>query len=102
MGALARQAVDGQPPVRDLLAGEGATVPTRVIARLIETARLLPAMRVWAQALRPGEPFLAGGSPGFGQGIGVGLAEAARGSLSGFMLTVRSLRWQDSFDILSW
>ncbi len=81
VGALARQAVDGQPLVRDLLAREGATVRTRVIARLIETARLLPAMRAWAQALRPGEPFLAGGSAGFDQGIGVGLVEAARGSL---------------------
>jgi uptake hydrogenase large subunit len=50
-------------------------------------ARLLPAMEAWAEALRPGEPFSVSGElPSEGEGIG--LVEAARGSL-GHWLSIR-------------
>ena len=86
-GALARQVVAGQPLLRDLVARDGGSVESRVVARLLEVARLLPAMEAWADRLRPGEPFsVAGELPAEGEGIG--LVEAARGSL-GHWLTIR-------------
>ena len=42
VGALARQAVDGDPLIRDLLARSGPNVANRVIARLLETAQAGP------------------------------------------------------------
>lgn len=80
VGALARQAVDGQGLITDLLAQDGVNVRSRIIARLLELARLVPAMMAWTRALRPGAPFLADLSRS-GDGQGVGLVEAARGSL---------------------
>jgi hydrogenase large subunit len=80
VGALARQAVDGHPLIRDLLRRSGANVTTRVIARLIETARLAAAMRDWARRLAPDQPFLDPAAR-HGDGAGIGLIEAARGSL---------------------
>lgn len=80
VGALARQAIDGQPLVRDLLARSGPNVRTRVVARLIETARLAHAMDNWARAIRLREPFCYR-PPRHADGVGAGLVEAARGSL---------------------
>jgi hydrogenase large subunit len=86
-GALARQVVTGHPLARDLVARDGGSVEARVVARLLEVARLLPAMEAWTEALRPGEPFsLSGELPTDGEGVG--LVEAARGSL-GHWLTIR-------------
>jgi hydrogenase large subunit len=79
-GALARQVVDGHPLIRELVATSGGNVRNRVIARLLETARVLIAMEGWARALKPGAPFChQGNMPA--EARGVGLAEAARGSL---------------------
>jgi len=79
-GALARQLVDGQPLVRALVAQTGGNVQTRVLARLIEIARILPLMEQWLHALAPREPFyVAHTLPDVAQGVG--LTEAARGSL---------------------
>jgi hydrogenase large subunit len=80
VGALARQAVAGDPLIRDLLARSGANVTTRVIARLIETARVVTAMEQWARRLVPDAPFLDPAERR-GEGFGIGLVEAARGSL---------------------
>jgi hydrogenase large subunit len=80
VGALARQAVDGDPLIIDLLRRIGPCVTTRVIARLRETARLALAMHSWALRLDLAEPFLARAERR-GDGDGVGLVEAARGSL---------------------
>ncbi len=86
-GALARQVVAGQPLVRDLLASGGANVMSRVVARLIEIARVLPAMEAWTEQLRPGEPYcVVGEMPR--EAEGEGLVEAARGAL-GHWLSVR-------------
>ncbi len=79
-GALARQVVDGQPLMRAAVACYGSTVTTRVLGRLIEVARLLPLMEQWLMALAPHEPFhTLWALPE--QAQGVGLSEAARGSL---------------------
>ena len=82
VGALARQVVAGDPLARALVAaGDGGNVQARVVARLLELARLVPAMEEWARALRPGEPFCVE-SPLPLRGSGLGLVEAARGALS--------------------
>jgi len=80
VGALARQVVAGHPLARDLVARSGGNVRKRVIARLLEGARLVPAMEGWVRRLRPREPFcLQALMPD--EGRGAGMIEAARGSL---------------------
>ena len=79
-GAIARQLVAGQPLMRAACAEHGASVYTRVLARLVELARILPLMEQWLQSLQPGEPFhQVQAMPEQAQGIG--LTEAARGAL---------------------
>ena len=79
-GAIARQLAAGQPLVRDAVSRCGGTVYTRVLARLIELAVVLPHMERWLGALRPGEPWCVD-APLPDEGQGIGLAEAARGAL---------------------
>jgi hydrogenase large subunit len=89
-GALARQLSAGHPLLRDLVAREGGTVRTRVVARVMELALVLPWMSQWLDALQPREPFhLARELPFEGQGVG--LVEAARGAL-GHWLSLRDGR----------
>lgn len=79
-GALARQLVDGHPLLRDAVQRCGATVYTRVLGRLLELARVVPAMEGWLKALNAKEPyFMAHAMPEDADGRG--LTEAARGSL---------------------
>jgi hydrogenase large subunit len=80
VGALARQTVAGNPLLRELVRQSGSNVRNRVIARLIETARLVPAMETWIRALRLNEPFCTDVQQP-GEGRAAGLVEAARGSL---------------------
>ncbi|SDX24790.1 nickel-dependent hydrogenase large subunit [Thiocapsa roseopersicina] len=87
VGALARQLVDGHPLIRDLVAESGGNVRNRVIARLLELARVLMAMEDWIKAIAPGEPFCEQTAiPD--EARGMGLVEAARGSL-GHWLAIR-------------
>jgi len=87
VGALARQAVDGQPLVRDLLAQSGGSVLARVTARLVEVASIVLAMEDWARRLKPKEPFcVSEAMPP--EGSACGLVEAARGSL-GHWITLK-------------
>jgi hydrogenase large subunit len=86
-GAFARQVVAGHPLVRDLFTRGGSNVASRVIARLLELARLVPAMESWIQALQPGEPYCAT-APLPDSADSHGLVEAARGSL-GHWLSIR-------------
>ena len=89
-GALARQLADGHPLLRSLVAARGGSVYARIVARLVETARLIPSMERWIWAVRPSEPFcLHGKMPEETQGAG--LVEAARGAL-GHWLSVRKGR----------
>jgi Ni,Fe-hydrogenase I large subunit len=86
-GAIARQLAAGHPLVRDMVERHGGTVFTRVLARLLELARVVPMMEQWMLALAPGEPYCASGAlPD--EGTGIGLSEAARGSL-GHWISVR-------------
>jgi hydrogenase large subunit len=88
-GALARQLIAGHPLARDLVARNhgGGGVEARVVARLLEVARLVPVMESWIEGLRPGEPFAVEGElPA--EADSAGLVEAARGSL-GHWLSIR-------------
>ena len=86
-GALARQVVAGHPLARDMIEGYGGSVAARVVARLLELALVLPAMERWLSELAPGEPWCITAQPA-DETSGVGLIEAARGSL-GHWITVR-------------
>jgi hydrogenase large subunit len=94
VGAVARQAVDGQPLIRALLERDGATtVTTRILARMVETARLILAVEGWVRALDLREAFCAPEAVRYGDGAGEGLVEAARGAL-GHWIAVRGERIQ--------
>lgn len=81
-GALARQVVRGHPLLRDAMARTGSNVATRVLARLIDLAAIVPLMERALAALAPREPFHAADEwPAGGDAEGCGLAEAARGAL---------------------
>ena len=80
VGAIARQAVDGEPLITALLASDNSNVRNRVISRLIDTARLALSIEGWIKALRLSEPFCET-SGEMTDGRFVGLVEAARGSL---------------------
>jgi hydrogenase large subunit len=90
VGALARQMVAGHPLIRDLVARHGGNVTARVVARLLELALVLPAMERWVKQIRPGAPFCLP-TPALENAHGMGLVEAARGSL-GHWLEVRDGR----------
>ncbi|HIE56161.1 MAG TPA: HupV protein, partial [Chromatiaceae bacterium] len=89
-GALARQLIDDHPLIRTLVAQSGGNVRNRMVARLLELARLVPVMEDWVLALRPREPFCLN-APVPDEAEGAGLVEAARGSL-GHWLRVRNGR----------
>ena len=79
-GALARQLINGQPLLREAAARCGGSVYTRLLARLVELARVVPLMEGWLLSLRPGEPYYTVCElPD--SGSAVGLTEAARGAL---------------------
>jgi hydrogenase large subunit len=81
VGALARQMVAGHPLIRALVAQTGgSSVRTRVVARVLELGLVAMAAQGWAKAIRLREPFCAE-IVGIGDGLGIGLVEAARGSL---------------------
>ncbi len=82
VGALARQAVDGQPLIRAMLAHDGGSrVTTRILARMTETARLIRAMEGWVATLDANGPYHIAGDIHFADGRAEGLVEAARGAL---------------------
>ena len=68
----------------DLVSASGTNVRNRVIARLIEAARIALAMEQWTRALRLSEPFCRDALQ-IPNGSYVGLVEAARGSLGHWM-----------------
>ncbi|HEY5717749.1 MAG TPA: nickel-dependent hydrogenase large subunit, partial [Motiliproteus sp.] len=88
VGALARQLIDGHPLAAALVAESGGNVRNRVVMRLVELARILIEMERWVLAIEPGQPFYRQ-PEGTRDGVGVGLIEAARGSL-GHWLEVRN------------
>lgn len=87
VGAVARQVVAGHRLVRDLVRLGGGNVLSRVVARVLEIALVVLAMEKWVAELAPAEPFcLHARMPD--EARGVGLTEAARGSL-GHWLNVK-------------
>lgn len=79
-GAIARQLMAGQPLIAALVAGQGGTVFTRVVARLIELAAEVVALGEAIRQLNPkGEWFAPARLPA--DGLAMGLTEAARGAL---------------------
>ncbi len=90
VGALARQVVNGHSLALDMVAKWGSCVTGRVVARLLELAIVVPEMALWCQQLALGEAFCRHGeSPADGRGVG--MIEAARGSL-GHWLSVADKR----------
>ena len=85
VGALARQAVDGHPLIRDLIAQSGGNVRNRVVARLLEIARVVVECEKWVARLRPNESF-CDHAPMPEEGRGFGLTEAARGALGHWLV----------------
>lgn len=79
-GALARQLMAGHPLARAMVAQGGGNVMSRVVARLVESARLVMTMEGWVRMLVPGQPWcnVADGVP---DGRAIGMTEAARGAL---------------------
>ncbi|MBK6852684.1 MAG: nickel-dependent hydrogenase large subunit [Burkholderiales bacterium] len=79
-GAIARQLAAGHPLLLDAVARTGGNVLTRVLARVVEIAVVLPHMARWLRELHPGEPWCVDAHlPA--DGDAVGLTEAARGAL---------------------
>lgn len=78
VGAFARQVVDGQPLAKALTQEGG--VRARIVGRLIEIARTQLWLEEWGMALDPDARFM-GAFDVPRNGRGVGLVEAARGSL---------------------
>ena len=79
-GALARQAVDGHPLAMALAAG-GADARGRVVGRLLEIARLIPALERLAASLDPAARYMEAAPAMPRNARGAGLTEAARGAL---------------------
>lgn len=94
VGALARQVVAGQSLCRDAVSSQGGSnVYNRVLGRLIEVARTVLMMEDWIRQIKPREPFcLDFDVPD--EAVGVGLNEAARGSL-GHWINIRDGRIQN-------
>ncbi|MEJ2693334.1 MAG: nickel-dependent hydrogenase large subunit [Candidatus Thiodiazotropha sp.] len=80
VGALARQQVAGQPLIRQLVAQSGGNVRNRMVARLLEIARVVILMEQWLREIRPRESYCQQ-APMPEEAQGCGLVEAARGSL---------------------
>ncbi len=87
-GALARQVIDAHPLILDLVASGGGNVHSRVVARLLEIARVVMAMEDWVRRIEPGEPFICHGEMPDSTS-GMGLTEAARGSLGHWLKVER-------------
>jgi hydrogenase large subunit len=80
VGALARQTIAKHPLIIDLVQQNQSNVHNRVIARLLELARIIPEMENWIKQINPNKPFLhTTAIPK--EAEGQGLIEAARGSL---------------------
>ena len=90
-GAVARQAVQGDPLILALIAQTGGTnVFVRVVARVMEIARLTLAAEIWARELRLKEAFCET-PPAPVSGESVGRVEAARGALGHWISVEKGL-----------
>ncbi|GAB2188896.1 nickel-dependent hydrogenase large subunit [Sessilibacter sp. MAH1] len=90
-GAIARGVISRVPLIQALVTQSGANVATRVIARMLELARTIPHMQRWVTDL-DSEPYCHNDEI-TKNGTGVGLMEAARGSL-GHWIEIKNRRIQ--------
>jgi len=84
VGPLARMIIADDPLLTDMMGQMDSSVMTRMFARLREMCRLTQEMSVWLEKINPSEPFYAIPSSRFTSN-GIGLTEAARGSLGHWM-----------------
>jgi hydrogenase large subunit len=84
VGPLARMIIADDPLLTDMMRQMDSSVMTRMFARLREMCRLTKEMSVWLEKIKPAEPFYAQPSSRF-TANGIGLTEAARGSLGHWM-----------------
>lgn len=84
VGPLARMIIANDPLLTDMVLQIDSSVMTRMFARLREMCRLTKEMSGWLEKINPSEPFYAIPSSRFAV-KGIGLTEAARGSLGHWM-----------------
>jgi hydrogenase large subunit len=84
VGPLARMIISDDPLLTDMMQQMDSSVMTRMFARLREMCRLTKEMSGWLEKIKPSEPFYATPSSRFSSN-GIGLTEAARGSLGHWM-----------------
>jgi hydrogenase large subunit len=84
VGPLARMIIADDPLLTDMVQQMDSSVMTRMFARLREMCRLTKEMSLWLEKINPAEPFYASPSSRFSS-TGIGLTEAARGSLGHWM-----------------
>jgi Ni,Fe-hydrogenase I large subunit len=84
VGPLARMIIADDPLLTDMICQMDSSVMTRMFARLREMCRLTKEMSNWLEKINPNEPFYAVPSSRFATN-GIGLTEAARGSLGHWM-----------------
>jgi len=83
-GSLARQFINGESLATSLVNNTGTNIHNRMILRLVELAKLTLQIETWVTDIVPKNPFCYPLElPKEGQGIG--LSEAARGSLGHWM-----------------
>ena len=80
VGPLARQIVNEDPLITDLVNTFGVNTFTRTLARLHECLLILPKLIAWVDEIDITKPFYSE-FPEITDGQGVGLAEAPRGAL---------------------
>lgn len=90
VGPLARMIIADDPLLTDMMQQMDSSVMTRMFARLREMCRLTKEMSAWLEKINPAEPFYAIPSSRFNAN-GIGLTEAARGSLGHWMKISSSL-----------
>lgn len=81
LGPLARQMVNGDPLITDLVKTFGVNTFTRTLARLHEVVVILPKLSEWISEIDVEKPYYYP-FPQIKEGKGVGLAEASRGGVS--------------------
>jgi uptake hydrogenase large subunit len=81
LGPLARQMVNGDPLITDLVKTFGVNTFTRTIARLHEVVLILPKLSEWISEIDTEKPYYYP-FPEVKEGKGVGMVEASRGGVS--------------------
>jgi len=79
-GSLARQFIEGDALAQSLVNNTGANIHNRMVLRLIEMAKLVTQIEFWLTEIEPSKSFCHHKALPK-EGTGIGLSEAARGSL---------------------